>query len=77
MPHRCPSSETFVMRSWNAINKIHGYLQTETNFKSYIQQEMHVVIKMLTSKIMSLQFSGHVEETKHTAQRKKAANQDI
>lgn len=27
MPHRCPSKETFDMRSWNTINKINAYLK--------------------------------------------------
>jgi len=29
MPHKCPSKETLVIRSWNTTNKIHAYLQSE------------------------------------------------
>lgn len=29
MPQRCPSNETFVIRSWKTINKIHAYLKHE------------------------------------------------
>lgn len=59
------------MRSWNAINKSHGYLQMDTNFTPYVQQRKKVNINNPTRKTISLQFSGHVEETKHTTQKKK------
>ena len=43
----------------------------DTNFTPYVQQRKQVNINNPTRKTMSLQFRGHVEETKHTAQKEK------